>query len=234
MRLHFSIAILLTTAIAAPQLRTPNLLSSSSNPLLELSHLSVPVLRRPPELEQLPMEDTVHDSNVSVHTYGELERFAKYASAVYQFLCPRPLGNTLVQSVSARLICYLFVIFLLFSFATSSLMYLRTRMDSLRVMIGDARLLLRFGGAMSLRIWSLVRAFSLGLLRVLLYARSRVILYVSLQMATWCLSRSYRGASRRTTRQWCMLASSYRTTLCAPSWCTSCVISYSLSQTMRS
>jgi hypothetical protein len=39
----------------------------------------------------------------------------------------------------------------------SSLMYLRTRMDSLCVMTGDARLLLRFGGAMSLRIWSLVR-----------------------------------------------------------------------------
>jgi hypothetical protein len=40
----------------------------------------------------------------------------------------------------------------------SSLMFLRTRMDSLCVMTGDARLLLRFGGAMSLRIWSLVRA----------------------------------------------------------------------------
>ena len=33
-------------------------------------------------------------------------------------------------------------------------------MDSLRVMIGDARLLLRFGGAISLRIWSLVRVLS--------------------------------------------------------------------------
>lgn len=33
-------------------------------------------------------------------------------------------------------------------------------MDSLRVMIGDARSLLRFGGAISLRIWSLVRVLS--------------------------------------------------------------------------
>lgn len=40
----------------------------------------------------------------------------------------------------------------------SSLMYLRTRMDSLCVMKGDARLLLRFGGAMSLRIWLPVRS----------------------------------------------------------------------------
>ncbi|KAN0116380.1 alpha/beta-hydrolase [Russula decolorans] len=35
-----------------------------------------------------------------MHTYDELERFAKYSSAVYQFLCPRPLGNSLVQSFS--------------------------------------------------------------------------------------------------------------------------------------
>ena len=33
-------------------------------------------------------------------------------------------------------------------------------MDSLCAMTGDARLLLRFGGAVSLRIWSLVRALS--------------------------------------------------------------------------
>ena len=39
----------------------------------------------------------------------------------------------------------------------SSLMYLRTRVGSWRAMIGGARLLLRFGGTMSLRIWSLVR-----------------------------------------------------------------------------
>ncbi len=119
MRLHLSIAILLrllTTALASPQLRTTDLPSSSSNPLLEQSPLSVPVLHRPPELEQLPMEDTVHDNIVSMHTYVELERFAKYASAVYQYLCPRPLGNTLVQSVSARLICYLFRYFSFFFF----------------------------------------------------------------------------------------------------------------------
>lgn len=97
MRLSIAIAILLTTVIAAPQLRTPRL--PFSNLLLdsEQSPLSIP-RHPPPEPEQL--EDNLHDSSVSVHTYDELVRFAKYASAVYQFLCPRPLGNTLVQSVS--------------------------------------------------------------------------------------------------------------------------------------
>ncbi len=38
---------------------------------------------------------------VAEDTYGRLARFAKYASAAYQDLCPRPLGNTLVHSVRA-------------------------------------------------------------------------------------------------------------------------------------
>jgi hypothetical protein len=77
-------------------------------------------------------------------------------------------------------------------------------MVSLCVMTGDKRLLLRFGGAMSLRTWSLVRTFSLlfffGLrvLRVLSYESEAAVhpslrqlaherLYVvSLQMATSC------------------------------------------------
>ena len=33
-------------------------------------------------------------------TYADLTRFAKYSSAAYQALCPRPLGNTLVEEVS--------------------------------------------------------------------------------------------------------------------------------------
>lgn len=100
MRLSIAIAILLTSVIAAPQLRTPDLLPVL-NPLLDSEQSPLPILRRPPpppEPEQL--EDNTHDSNVSLHTYHELERFAKYSSAVYQFLCPRPLGNPLVQSVS--------------------------------------------------------------------------------------------------------------------------------------
>ncbi|KAH9167547.1 alpha/beta-hydrolase [Lactarius sanguifluus] len=35
---------------------------------------------------------------ISEHVYSELLHFAKYSSAVYQFICPRPLGNTLVES----------------------------------------------------------------------------------------------------------------------------------------
>lgn len=94
MRLSIAIAILLTTVIAAPQLQTPGL------PPINLdSEQSSLKLHRPPYEPEQP-EDNPHDSSVSMHTYDELELFAKYASAVYQFLCPRPLGNTLVRSVS--------------------------------------------------------------------------------------------------------------------------------------
>jgi hypothetical protein len=96
MRLSIAISILLTIVIAVPQLRTPR---SPVNPLLDSQQSPLSMLRRPPpELEQL--EDNLHDSSVTMHTYDKLERFAKYSSAVYQFLCPRPLGNSLVQSVS--------------------------------------------------------------------------------------------------------------------------------------
>jgi hypothetical protein len=39
---------------------------------------------------------------VSEAIYSELVLFAKYSSAVYQFICPRPLGNKLVESVRPR------------------------------------------------------------------------------------------------------------------------------------
>jgi len=93
MRLSIVIAILLTTVIAAPQLRTPGL-----PPINLFLDSEQSALSPPSELEQA--DDNLHDSSVSMHTYDELERFAKYASAVYQFLCPRPLGNTLVRSFS--------------------------------------------------------------------------------------------------------------------------------------
>jgi len=71
----------------------------------------VSVLSRP-ELEQRPLfrppSDTAiaeRASLVSEDTYGRLERFAMYSSAVYQVLCPYPLGNTLVQSVSKLKLC---------------------------------------------------------------------------------------------------------------------------------
>jgi len=79
----------------------------------------VSVLSRPsssyPELEQRPLfrppSDTViaepeDGSLVSEDTYGQLECFAKYSSAAYQVLCPHPLGNTLVQSVSFFLLTF--------------------------------------------------------------------------------------------------------------------------------
>lgn len=36
---------------------------------------------------------------VEHQVYDDLVRYAKYSSAVYQKLCPRPLGNTLVAQV---------------------------------------------------------------------------------------------------------------------------------------
>ncbi|SRR6266404_1025281 len=36
---------------------------------------------------------------ISEDVYSELLLFAKYSSAVYQSVCPRPLGHTLVESV---------------------------------------------------------------------------------------------------------------------------------------
>jgi hypothetical protein len=108
MRLSIAIAIttLLTTAIAEPQLRIPGL--PHVNPLLDpkQSTLSTSTHHRPPpepEPSQLE-EDNPHDSSLSMQTYDELELFAKYSSAVYQFLCPRPLGNLLVQSVCFRVL----------------------------------------------------------------------------------------------------------------------------------
>jgi len=92
------IPILLTTVIAAPQLRTPGL--PHVDPLLDSEQSLLSMLRRPPPSEPEQLDDSLHDSSVSMHTYDELERFAKYSSAVYQFLCPRPLGNSLVQSFS--------------------------------------------------------------------------------------------------------------------------------------
>ena len=161
MRLPIAIIILLTTVIAAPQLQIPGL--PHVTPLLDLkqSTLSISIHHRPPpEPEQPdPEDDHLHDSSVSVHTYDELELFAKYSSAVYQFLCPRPLGNLLVQSVSLHVLTFTARCSCLRNDVDSSLMYSRTHMGSWCVMTGEAKLLLRFGGAMNLRIWSLVRAF---------------------------------------------------------------------------
>lgn len=109
MRLSIAIPILLTTVIAVPQLRTPGLPPVNSLLDSEQSPLSMSTLRRPPpEPEQLELEeeDILHDNSVSMHTYDELELFAKYSSAVYQFLCPRPLGNSLVHSVSVRVLAF--------------------------------------------------------------------------------------------------------------------------------
>ena len=97
--MRLSIAMLLAAVIAAPRLQALHTIDvaqphpPSTNPQ-EQSPLSM--LRRPSPEDS----DNTYVKDVSAHTYGELELFAKYASAAYQYLCPRPLGNTLVRSVS--------------------------------------------------------------------------------------------------------------------------------------
>jgi hypothetical protein len=102
----------------------------------------------------------VHVRGVFVHRYGQLERFSEYALAAYQYLCSGLLDNTIVRSVScARLT---FVCLRSLTFRTLAAVLPCTyvcailRMSSWCVTIGVARLLLRFGGVRSLRIWSLV------------------------------------------------------------------------------
>lgn len=38
-------------------------------------------------------------SGIDQTTYDNLVRYTKYSSAVYQWICPAPLGNTLVDQV---------------------------------------------------------------------------------------------------------------------------------------
>ena len=68
----------------------------STNPQEQSSHS---ILRRPPP------EDNAHVIDVSEHTYGELERFAKYASAAYQVSWSPPAGQyaRAIRKLRARL-----------------------------------------------------------------------------------------------------------------------------------
>jgi hypothetical protein len=47
---------------------------------------------------QSPLLSPLTRGGISEDIYSELLLFAKYSSAVYQLICPRPLGNTLVES----------------------------------------------------------------------------------------------------------------------------------------
>lgn len=48
-----------------------------------------------------PVEVSVENraSGIDQTTYDNLVRYTKYSSAVYQWICPAPLGNTLVDQV---------------------------------------------------------------------------------------------------------------------------------------
>jgi hypothetical protein len=136
--------------------------------------LPSPQRQQHPLLRPLPpseITDLAGDGSlVSERTYDRLKHFAKYACAVYQFLCPRPLGNTLVQHVSLyshTLTCLppassvlselpSSFFFFFFHLGISSRTFSRMRMVSSRAMMDAARSSLRFGGVTSSRIWSLV------------------------------------------------------------------------------
>jgi len=60
--------------------------------------LAIPTLPAAPL--QSPLQSPLIRGDISEEIYRELLLFAKYSSAVYQFICPRPLGNTLVESFS--------------------------------------------------------------------------------------------------------------------------------------
>jgi hypothetical protein len=73
---------------------------SSSHP--ELVEQQFPLFRPSPSDADTDTVAVEHPTLVSKATYGRLERFAMYSSAVYQTLCPFPLGNRLVQIVSCQ------------------------------------------------------------------------------------------------------------------------------------
>jgi hypothetical protein len=50
----------------------------------------------------LPWHRHKGGGGVSKRTYDDLDRFTKYASAVYTPMCPRPLGNKLVVEVRGQ------------------------------------------------------------------------------------------------------------------------------------
>ena len=66
--------------------------------LLAVANWNVGTLALAAELPQSPLLSRP-DGGISEDIYSELVLFTKYSSAIYQFICPRPLGNTLINSV---------------------------------------------------------------------------------------------------------------------------------------
>lgn len=66
--------------------------------LLAVANWNVVTLALAAEAPQSPLLSRP-DGGISEDIYSELVLFTKYSSAIYQFICPRPLGNTLINSV---------------------------------------------------------------------------------------------------------------------------------------
>ena len=161
-RMRLFIVMLLAAAIAAPQLQTlhgidvaqPHPPSPPSTNSPDQSPL--PMLRRPP-----PGDNAPHVRDISAYMSGELEQFAKYGSAAYLYLCLRPLGNTLVRSVSCVHASRLLVCLLGRSVAHFGclLWFSNVRTRAWFVSLDDRRREIVVASpreARSLRIWSLV------------------------------------------------------------------------------
>jgi len=50
-----------------------------------------------------PLPESRDGNGIPQSTYDDLVQYTKYSSAVYQWVCPSPLGNTLVKNVSLNL-----------------------------------------------------------------------------------------------------------------------------------
>lgn len=46
-----------------------------------------------------PIALEAHQSGISQAIYDDLVRYTKYSSAVYQWICPKPLGNVMIKQV---------------------------------------------------------------------------------------------------------------------------------------
>lgn len=60
-------------------------------------------LRALAEAPQSPLLSRPDDGGISEDIFSELVLFTKYSSAIYQLICPRPLGNTRIKSVRPAL-----------------------------------------------------------------------------------------------------------------------------------
>lgn len=118
--------------------------------MTRLLSFALPALLLSSAVTAVPVLES-RQSGISQTVYDNLVRYTKYSSAVYQWICPRPLGNPLVDQVCIKLLLSFLPVWIcdpnhtfLFSLPTLA------RTVSLRVMIREKRLLSFSEGPQSL------------------------------------------------------------------------------------